>query len=195
MEKNNIFNSEFLRDSQFNGIIISDSTFADKEFYKCSFDKCNLSKVKFENCRFEDCDFNNCDLSLAKFNTSEFIDVRFYESKMLGINWTEARSPLRAAFRKCKLNHSTFFGLNLRQVIIEECLANEVDFTDASLFKTNCSMTDFLGSKFKNTDLSYADFTKAKNYDINPNYNKIKKTVFSLPEALTLLQGFDIIIK
>ncbi len=195
MGKNNIFTSEYLRDAQFNGIIISDSVFTDKEFYKCSFENCNMNKVKFGSCRFEDCEFNNCDLSLAKFNMSEFIDVRFYESKLLGINWTEVRSPLRILFKKCKLNHSTFFGLHLRQVIIEDCIANEVDFTDASLVKTNCTMTDFLGSKFKNTDLSYADFTKATNYNINPNYNKIKKAVFNLPEALTLLQGLDIIIK
>jgi uncharacterized protein YjbI with pentapeptide repeats len=56
-------------------------------------------------------------------------------------------------------------------------------------------MTDFKDSKFSNTDLSYADFTQAKNYDINPNYNKIKRAIFSIPEVLTLLQGFDVVIK
>jgi len=83
----------------------------------------------------------------------------------------------------------------LQQVIIKDCEANEVDFTESNLNKANCTMTDFKGSKFSNTDLSYADFTSAKNYDIDPTYNKIKKATFSIPEVLTLLQGFDINIK
>ncbi len=195
MKNNNIPNSEYFRDTRFNGLAIPGSVITDKEFYKCSFDNCDMSNARFETCRFEDCDFNNCDISLVKFKMSEFIDVRFYETKLLGINWTEIKNQLKVKFRKCKLNHSTFFGLNLASIIIKECLANEVDFTDANLNKANCSGTDFLNSKFQNTDLSYADFTRAKNYDIDPNYNKIKKAVFSIPEVLTLLQGFDIVVK
>jgi fluoroquinolone resistance protein len=195
MEDLKLFDPEFIRDSKFNGIDISDSILFDKEFYKCSFVNCNLNKVEFENCRFEDCDFNYCDLSLVRLKSCEFIDARFYESKLLGINWTDVRTPIRIEFRKCKLNHSTFFGLNLRSIIIEDCIANEVDFTDAALYRANCIMTDFKDSKFSNTDLSYADFALAKNYDIDPNYNKIKRAIFSIPEVLTLLQGFDIVIK
>lgn len=195
MKNQNLFDTEFFRDIKFNGVSIPASILADKEFYQCSFDNCNMNKTEFNSCRFEDCDFTNCDLSLVKFKACEFIDVRFNESKLLGINWTEAGSPLRIELRKCKINHSTFYGLNLRLIVIEDCIANEVDFTETVLYKANCSMTDFKDSKFSNTDLSYADFSKAKNYDINPNFNKIHKAIFSIPEVLTLLQGYDIIVK
>jgi fluoroquinolone resistance protein len=119
MKNNNIFNSEYQRDLKFNGITFSDSIIAHKEFYKCSFENCHMNKSNFDKCRFEDCDFINCDISLSKFNMSEFIDVRFIESKMLGINWTEVEGTIRIELRKCKLDHSTFFGLNLKSKKVE----------------------------------------------------------------------------
>jgi hypothetical protein len=33
------------------------------------------------------------------------------------------------------------------------------------------------------------------NYDINPNLNRLGKSVFSLPEALSLLDSFDILLQ
>ncbi|MDD3925770.1 MAG: pentapeptide repeat-containing protein [bacterium] len=195
MIDNNLFNSEYIHDSAFNDIIIPASTLRGKEFYKCSFGNCNLNEAKLEDCTFEDCNFNNCNMSVVKLTMSKFTDVRFYESKLLGVNWTEAKALSRLEFRKCKLNHSAFFGLSLRSIVIEECIANEVDFMDTNLCRSNCTMTDFQGSKFRNTDLSFADFTGARNYDINPNYNKIKKAVFSVPEVFTLLQCHDIVIR
>lgn len=195
MKNNSIFNSEYHKESKFKEIDLSDSIVKDKEFYKCSFENCFMNKTIFQNCRIEDCEFHNCDMSLSKLNESEFITVNFYESKMIGMNWTNAKNIKDLKFDKCKLSHSTFYGLNLKLFIIKDCLAKEVDFTNANLNKANLTETDFEGSKFSNTDLTFADFTQAKNYNIDPNYNKIKKASFSVPEVLTLLQGFDIIIR
>jgi len=195
MKEINLSDSEFFRDTELKGLNSSETLLSDKEFYKCSFENCNMSKTTYDNCRFEDCEFNNCDLSLSKLKQCEFINVKFSNSKLLGINWTELRNLNNLEFHECKLNHSTFYGMDLHQVEIKECIVNEVDFTDAILQKANCSFSDFNGSKFSNTDLTNANFTSAKNYDINPNYNKIKKATFSIPEALTLLQAFDINLK
>jgi hypothetical protein len=43
--------------------------------------------------------------------------------------------------------------------------------------------------------LSCADFTDAKNYSIDPTANRLKKTIFSIPEALLLLKAFDVVLK
>ena len=43
-----------------------------------------------------------------------------------------------------------------------------------------------------NCNLSKANFLEAKNYAINPQVNKIQKGKFSIPEALSLLRGFEI---
>ena len=41
-------------------------------------------------------------------------------------------------------------------------------------------------------NLTEADFTGAKNYAIAPGMNTLKKTKFSLPEAMSLLYNLDI---
>ncbi|NWF88650.1 MAG: pentapeptide repeat-containing protein [Ignavibacteriaceae bacterium] len=189
------FKLEYYKESKFKELDIADSMVNDREFYKCTFDSCNMSNVIFQNCRIEDCEFHNCDLSLSKLNESEFIAVKFYKTKMIGMNWTEVKNLNYIVFDKCKLSHSSFYGLSLKLFVFKDCLANEVDFTNANLNKANLSGTDFEGSKFNNTDLSQADFTQSRNYNIDPNFNIIKKAVFSIPEVITLLQGFDIKIK
>ena len=74
-------------------------------------------------------------------------------------------------------------------------MAREVDFTGTNLTRANLGKTDFLGSRFADTDLRYADLSKAVNYAIDPTTNRLKKTVFSMPEAVSLLSAFDIILK
>jgi uncharacterized protein YjbI with pentapeptide repeats len=76
-----------------------------------------------------------------------------------------------------------------------ECQLKEADFTEANLSKADCSFSDFLGARFINTNLTRANFTNATNYSIHPHGNKLCKTKFSLPEVLSLLDVFDIIIE
>ncbi len=97
-------------------------------------------------------------------------------------------------FKKCVLNHSTFMGLNLRNACLAGCIAHEVSFEEADLTHANCTDTDFTGSRFLHTDLTGADFTGATGYAISPSLNTLKKTKFSLPEAMSLLHGLDIIL-
>jgi fluoroquinolone resistance protein len=69
-----------------------------------------------------------------------------------------------------------------------------VDFAEADLTLANCTFTDFTNSRFQHTNLTQADFTGATNYTIAPNLNTLKKTKFSLPEAMALLYGLDIVL-
>jgi hypothetical protein len=45
------------------------------------------------------------------------------------------------------------------------------------------------------TNLSGADFSHATNDAIDPTANRLKKTAFTLPEALSLLEAFDIVLQ
>ena len=76
-----------------------------------------------------------------------------------------------------------------------ECLAQETDFAEADLSKANCLKTDFYKARFFHTNLTEADLTQALNYDINAANNTLKKTRFSLPEAVALLHSLDIILE
>jgi fluoroquinolone resistance protein len=70
----------------------------------------------------------------------------------------------------------------------------ESHFTNTSLIGADFTDADLSGTIFHNCDLCKADFSSARRYDIDPQTNKIKKAKFSLPEAVGLLRGFDIMI-
>lgn len=165
------------------------------EFSGCVFKNCKFFEVSFFDCTFENCRFENCDLASISIKHTSFQDVLFIDSKLTGIQWNDASIPLDVNFRRCLLNYSGFIGVDLRNTEMVECQLKEVDFTEANLTKANCKYSDFSGARFINTDLTHTDLTDATNYSIHPDGNKLRKTKFSLPEALSLLEVYDIIIK
>ncbi len=192
-----LINSEdqYFTEKDFHKLELQESVLKDKEFYKCNFYKCNFFKTNLYNCDFEDCSFENCDISLWKLFNTKLIDVSFNKCKLFGIDWTEVVKPLRADFYESLLNNNSFFALNLNLIKIINSTVIDVDFTDAVLTKAKFCGSDLNGSIFKNNNLSQADFSDAKNYYINPFHNKLKKAIFTLPEALSLLSSFDITLK
>ena len=130
-----------------------------------------------------------------------FKDTLFEDLQLVGVNWTDtnlAQMKFVVAkpvdFVRCALNHSMFMGLNLANLRLIECAARDVSFEDANLSRANCTRTDFAESRFLHTNLSEADFTGATNYSIAANLNTLKKTKFSLPEAMSLLYSLDIVL-
>lgn len=182
-------------DREFRGLSCQDVELSDIEFFRCRFDGCLFGRSSFRGCRFEQCVFERCDLSLLKVTDSQFIGVQFLKTKMLGIDWTAATSPLSLAFQESIVSHSIFAGLSLQKMEMVRCAARDVDFTRANLTRADLAGTDLLGSRFAETNLTYADLSQAANYSIHPLLNRLKKTVFSLPEALSLLSAFDIVLK
>ena len=77
----------------------------------------------------------------------------------------------------------------------KQCVIHEVDFTDADLSNAVFDNCDLMGSTFMNTNVEKANFSTAKNYSINPAFNKIKKAKFSVPEITGLLHQYDIVIE
>lgn len=121
--------------------------------------------------------------------------MEFKDCKIIGIDWTKTGRPFRANFENCKMNDSIFYNLDLRSAKFINCEARNVDFEKANLNKSKLNKSDFLNSNFTGSDLSFSDFTEAINYRINPENCKIKKAKFSLPQVLTLLDQWDIVIE
>ena len=169
-------------------------------FDQCQFIGCRFHEAVLFECRFHNCQFEDCDLSLADVTDSAFRDVTISRSQALGINWTQASWHQAGilnciSFDKSVLNYATFAGLRLDDFKVVNCTARHVDFTDATLIKSSFHGSDLLDSRFFHTDLTDADFTSARNYEINASENTLKKTKFSLPEALSLLHSLDIILE
>ena len=172
---------------------------ASKEFDECVFTHCSFRESTFLECKFSDCTFQDCDLGLVRFEGTAFSDVKFERSKVIGVNWTlaawsrfQSESPI--SFVDCVVDFSAFIGLTLRKMVIRKCRAQEVEFSDADLTSANFSGTDLAKSRFSHTNLTKANFEGATNYSIDLATNKITKAKFSLPEALSLLYGLDIVL-
>ena len=168
-------------------------------FEECDFKNCDFRESVFTACEFIDCHFSKCDLSVIRLPQCRFTDVFFEDCKAIGIDWTLAGWPTIALFSplkflKCKIDDATFFGLSLNEITMEECSAQNVDFREGSFRDANLTYTDLAGSLFKETDLSGADFTEAVNYTIDILHNSIKKAKFSRFEAVSLLEGLDIVL-
>jgi fluoroquinolone resistance protein len=181
----------------FKGLILVEEELSEKEFDGCTFETCDFTDATLKNCIFVDCHFINCNLSLVKLGYSQFRDVIFEGSKLIGVDWTSAYWPILTLtapvkFIQCILNNSSFFKLNLQELVIEECKAHEVDFREGDFGEANFTFTDFTHSLFGKTNLRNADFTDASNYNIDVYQNELKNAKFSRLEAVNLLVSLGI---
>ncbi|ULU26529.1 pentapeptide repeat-containing protein [Dyella terrae] len=188
----NAYDDATFEDVQANGAALDGIRFHD-----CSFVRCQFSEATLARCRFSDCEFRECNLSLAKLTGSGFDAARFIDCKMVGIDWTRAHWPRvrmakALAFERCVINDSSFFGLDLREFVLIECRALDVDFTDANCEDADFHGTDLRDSVFARTRLGRANFVEAQNYRIDVFHNDIKRARFSLPEAVALLDSLGI---
>ena len=133
----------------------------------------------------------------AKFSHSSFIETIFKRCQLVGIDWTDTSLQKKnflkpVDFDECELNHSTFTGLVLKNVLLIHCIAHDIVFSESDLSGADCRYSDFSNSIFHHTNLSGSDFRGALNYNISVLDNVVKKARFSLPEAMSLLNGLEI---
>lgn len=177
---------------KFSNIISHSEVLVDKEFEDCTFTHCQFLESDFVRCQFSQCTFKNCILSAIKPTDSRFFDITFIECKTIGIDWTKTQQLESLSFKECALDYSNFRLLKIPNTTMIDCQAKEVDFQGTDMQKSNFTGTDFERSLFAKTNLFKADFSEAKNYFIDPQNCNIKKAKFTLPQALLLLQAFDI---
>jgi fluoroquinolone resistance protein len=179
----------------FSGLSLANETIEGIEFEECEFNKCSFVNCVFEACKFLDCKFVECRMSAIKPSHSRFVEAKFSTSQVIGFDWTKADVIEDLEFTECKLNYSNFRLAKPPRIKMIKCEAKEVDFIETDLTDGVFTGTDFENSRFFKTNLTNADFKGAKNYMIDARNNTLKKTKFSLPEALSLLNGLDIIIE
>ncbi len=194
VEKENTFDNIHFADLSLDHKIIENKTFD-----RCKFSSLSSIETTFRSCKFIECAFVHSNLSASVMTNTSFIETEFEECKLIGINWTQAKWPLVKlrspfSFYKSDISQSSFFGLNMNSIIIEECKAHDVDFREADLSDGRFVLTDLEKSLFLHSNLYSADFTEAINYFIDPNENDIRKAQFSMPDAMNLLRAFDIVI-
>lgn len=179
----------------FKNISIGKDILENKEFEECIFEKCSFVEMTFKNCRFIQSSFKESVLSAIKPIDCSFLEVKFDLSKVIGFDWTLAKTIRFLEFVDSQINYSNFSGLKLHNTKIIKCIAQEVDFSEADLTDSDFQQTDLEKSRFLNTNLTKADFRKAMNYSIDFHFNTLKQAKFSLPEALSFLKYLEIDLK
>jgi fluoroquinolone resistance protein len=179
----------------FENITYREKEIREREFNDCRFYKCDLYGANFEDSVFSNCLFENCDLSLVKLKHCSFINVHILNSKAMGILWHETTNPFSVKFTETCIDYSSFYGRVLKKLQVINCQARDVDFTKCNLTEANFEGTDLAKTTFYETDITKANFVNARNYFINMYVNAVKQAKFSMPEAIALLNNFDIIIE
>lgn len=163
------------------------------EYDGCSFHDCVFAESDLSNTTFIDCHFEDCDLSNATLKDTGLKGVRFRNCKMLGLVYVDCTDFLfSVAYENCQLNFSSFYKINLRKTVFDQCSLVEVDFTEADLSEAVFKDCDLSGATFERTNLEKADLRTAQNYIFDPEQNHIKKAKFSLEGVTGLLAKYDI---
>jgi fluoroquinolone resistance protein len=189
-----IFTEDYYFQEKFGHLTMANELVKTVVFEECEFTTSSFTDCKFQKCKFLNCIFTDCILSAVIPMDSRFNEVNFIKCKAVGIDWTKAEQVRDINFTESQVNYSSFKLLKVSKIKMVKCEAREVDFTETDLSRGDFRNTDFEKSQFLKTNLSYADFSGAKNYDIDARNNTIKQTHFSLPEALSLLNSLDIIL-
>lgn len=174
----------------------STHSFESVEYYDNVFESCNFAEAVLRGAKFSSCTFKDCNFSLVKLDGVFIQDVQFVDCKIVGAQFFKcARTFFSAHFRGCFIHYCSFADLNMKNTSFSNSKLKECHFNDTVLTGSSFDGADLSGTIFHNSNLSKCDFSKAVNYTIDPTNNNIKKAKFSLPEAVGLLHGFDIILE
>lgn len=170
------------------------------EYVDCIFRHCTFQELEVTNCSFKGCKFEHCSMIQNKFRYCDAFGLSFLSCNIVGVNWAEfvkKKSRFLPFFimKECTLKYNVFFGLSLKKFDFQSnhiigCFFEECVMTDCSFH--GCHLRDTL---FANNNLTNADFTEAKEYQISIETNQLKNARFSFPDVIRLLDGLGIKIE
>lgn len=172
----------------------ADHDFSAAEFENCVFKKCNFSGADLNHAFITECRFEACDFSNVQLKTAKLIETTFVGCKLIGVRWIDTLDLRNPVFENCNLSMGNFNSLKLKKIKIVQSRVHDVDFSSCDLTEGDFQENDFLDTRFHNTILLKADFSRSINYQINPLNNKITGAKFSLPDAVGLLSGLGVVI-
>ena len=167
-----------------------------EEYENCKFLNCNFYKADLSHITFRECCFDGCDFSLTKLKNTALSDIRFVDTKLLGVQFDDCNQFLLSVdFENCLLKLSVFFKLKLKKTRFKNCNLQEADFTESDLSNAVLDDCDLQRAIFHKTNLEKADLRSSFHYSIDPENNRIKKAKFSRAGVLGLLDKYGIEIE
>ncbi len=178
------------------GLNLSNLPIPGKEFYRCKIKGCNLTEADLSGCVFEECSFSECNVSNPIIKGSKLVNVDFKDCKIVGLNFYNCDQLLfECSFTTTQLRNCNFSDLKMKRVHFHGCKIDECDFENTFLVEAEFNDSVFRETLFHNCNLERASFFEAKGYNLDPRSNNVKKAVFSVPDVLSLVECFGIVIK
>ncbi len=162
------------------------------EFEECSFVGLDFSNLSFRSWRFIDCKFSKCSFSEVDLVNATFREIVFQDCRLMGVNWTDAKTYVDPKFKNCKLDYSVFQGLDLREASFLDCSAKEADFSNTNLSGAVFVGTVLQNASFNQSDLRNTDLRKATRYFIDPQFTKLKGAKVDFSEASSILAAIGV---
>lgn len=190
-----IMERELVEEVHCEGGMLEDSEYNEREFRRCVFSNATLRNVRFSNCAFEDCVLRN-----VSFRECSMLNGEFRRCALLGLDWSVvrrhgARLPLLAGMTACTVKYNTFIDIGMARMDFTSSTLHDCYFQDCDLRRALFRGCDLRKTVFQNCNLSRADFRDARDYGINVMNNTVTKALFSQPDVIGLLSGFDIVVE
>jgi fluoroquinolone resistance protein len=178
------------------GLDLSGANLRDKEFYRCAFRSCDFTEADLSGSAFDQCSFKGCNFSNPVIKRAKLIAAEFEECKLVGINFYNCDQLLfESSFSDTRLQNCNFSELKMKKARFLACRIDECAFENSFLVEARFDDSVFRGTLFHACDLRRASFLEAKGYAIDPRGNNVDKAVFSVPDVLSLVESFGIVIK
>lgn len=164
-------------------------------FESCHFEGLNLSDVSFARVGFEDCTFLNCNLSGLVVTGAALRQVYLKSCKALGVRW-DTCNPFGFIISALdsQLDYGVFTGCQLMDSRFDACSFREADFTSANCERLEWNDCDLQGAQFYSTRLVNCDFRGAISCAMDPSKNAMNGAQFRLDNAPGLLAHWGILI-
>ncbi|UII26604.1 pentapeptide repeat-containing protein [Fulvivirga maritima] len=167
-----------------------------REFIKCKFKDCDFSKADLSDNDYESCEFNQCNFTMTIMESVGLSSCTFVNCKLMGVDFTRCNSfRFSFNFHECFLDYSIFVGTKMKKTIFSHCSLKETNFSNTDLTLASFDNCDLEGTVFSHTILIGVDFRTAKNFSIDPNYNKMKRAKFSSVNLAGLLDQHQLNIE
>lgn len=185
----------YFENAKFSNILDIPNQLNDIEFYNCTFINIDFLEKKLNSVKFLECHFKNSNLSNCSIANCNIRDTKFENCKLLGINWSAVKSVFNLHISESILDYSIFHNLKMNYSTFTECSIKNAEFEESNLEGTVFYNTNLAESVFNRCNLKNCDMREAHNYFIDIKNNNVKDIKVSLPEAITLLTGIDIIVE
>lgn len=191
----NSFPAHPREDEEFSRLVFTDISLANHEFARCRFIECSFVDADLSGAQFDSCAFSACNLSNPRIDKARFIDIDFSLCKLAGLAFYRcSQGVFDLRFSGCHITSCNFSDVRMKGCGFKGCEIKECWFQDSFLVEADFSGSTFLDTLFHGCDLQKASFLGSHGYSIDPRNNKVRKARFSLPEVLSLLEGFEIVI-